>query len=221
MARRQRVRKNIREDQLVTWTVRLSRWVSDHFNVVVAGAVALVVVIGATVFVTNSRRAAERDASQKVSAAMAMIQRGEYSAARSTLGQVVRDNGGRAAAMALYFRAEASLRMGDYSAALQDFDAYLERADDFPEMKTAALYGRAVCQEGLGDARKAAEAFMAFLDAADPDDPRYARAAYEAGEAWRRAGETDRALEAYRLAVAHATGALREQAQVAVDLLGG
>ncbi len=221
MARRRRVRRNIREDQLVTWSVQVSRWVSAHFTIVVGGAVALVVVAAGLVVASNARRSAARRAARQVSAALASLQRGEYAGAKTAFGQIAREFSGRTAAMALYFRADAELRQGEFQAALEDLDAYLERAGDFPQMRAAALYGRGVCYEGLGDARRAAEAFAAFLDAVEPEDPRYARAAFQAGEAWRRAGDADRALEYFRLAIAHAGGPLKQRAEVAASLLGG
>ena len=50
-----RAKKNLKEDQLVTTTFRLTEWAQAHFNQVIIGVVALVAVVAVLVFVANSR----------------------------------------------------------------------------------------------------------------------------------------------------------------------
>ena len=82
MVMRRRVKKNIKEDQLVTTAVEASLWAKEHFNQVIVGVVALVAVIAVIVFTANSRQSAEAESSRHLANALAMYQSGDMEAGR-------------------------------------------------------------------------------------------------------------------------------------------
>lgn len=221
MATGRRVKKkNIKEDQLVTYAVRLSRWSQEHFNQVIIGVVALVVVIAIAVFTANSRQSSSREAETRMATAMSQFLSGDFNAAGASFQQISQRHGGAAGARARYFQAESQLRMGQYAEALASFDAYLVDWEEFPAFREAAVVGRAMCHEGMGNYDAAAEALESALELMDREDPRYLDTAYRAGEFLAKAGDTERAAGHFRTVADEARGNLKDRAAVALTLLG-
>jgi len=220
MSTRRRVRKNIKEDQLVTWAVRLSQWTQEHFNQVIIGVVVLVAVIAVSVFVANSRQGSSRQAVLQVSSALNLYQSGDYEAARSSFDQVAQRYGGKDAALALFYMGECYLRQAKFSDALTAYDRYLGRFKDYPTFHGAALYGKALCYEGMGNYADAAATMVTLLGVLDEKDPRYMDAAYQAGEFFAKAGDTEQAATYFNTVADKGTGDLKEKAAVAATLLG-
>jgi len=219
MAKRRRAKKHIKEDQLVTWTVELSRWAQEHFVPIVVGVGAFVVVIGAVIFTANSRQDAGKQAERQLSSAMSLLDRGDLKAAQTTLAQLANRVGGRYGTIATYFQAEANYRQANYSDAIKGYNAYLKESSKFPMFRSAALFARALCYEGAQDYAKAASAMADLVGELDPADPRYADAAYRAGEFFAKTGDTASAEKYYRLAAGTTSGQLAERARVAADLI--
>jgi tetratricopeptide (TPR) repeat protein len=221
MATGKRVKKkNIKEDQLVTYAVRLSRWSQEHFNQVIISVVALVVIIAIAVFMANSRQSSSRQAEAQMSTAMSQFLSGDFSSANTTFQQLAERYGGATGARARYFQGESELRLGRYAEALASFDAYLDDWEAFPSFRDAAMIARAMCHEGLGNYQAAAEELVAVLGLMDPDDPRYLDASFRAGEFFAKAGDKERAAEYFQTVANSATGNLKDRATVAVSLLG-
>lgn len=221
MATGKRVKKkNIKQDQLVTYAVNVSRWAQEHFNQVIIGVVALVVVISVAVFMANSRQSSSRQAETQLATAMGQFSAGDFSAASASFEQVSERYGGATRARALYFEAESQLRQGRYADALESYDRYLSRWEDFPEFRGSAMVGKAMAQEGLGDYAAAADQLVDAMKVLDPDDPRYLDSAYRAGEFFAKAGDTERAAEYFRQVADEAQGNLKDRAKVAAALLG-
>lgn len=219
MATRRRVKKNIKEDQLVTWAVGFSQWAQEHFVHVVIGVVAFVVVIGAIIFTANSRQSADRQAERQLASAVSLLDRGDMNAARTTLAQITQRYGGRYGALAAYFRAEADFRQANYTEAIEGYDEYLKESSKFPLFRTAARFARALCYEGLEDYSKAAAAMAQLVDDLDEGDPRRLDAAFRAGEFFAKAGDTATAQKYYRIVADDGQGPQAERARVAADLL--
>ena len=216
-----RVRRNIKEDQLVTWAVRFSQWAQAHFSQVIIGVVALVAVIAFVVYTTNSRQSSRGQAERQLSSALNLFQTGDYEAARTSFQQIHERFGGRQAAAAMFFQAEAEFRQGNYAEAEKSYDEYISRASDSPEFSQSAVFGKALAQEGLENYREAAETLAGLLEALSENDPRYMDAAYRAGELFAKAGDSERAVVHFRLVADKAAGPLQAQARASVSLLGG
>ncbi len=212
-------RKHIREDKLVTTTVRFSEWAQAHFNQVIVGVVALVAVVAVLVFAANSRENNARQADRLMGSAMALMLQGDYTAAKSSFQQIVERYGGKQAAAARFFKAECAATQGNFEEALVDYDAYLASSGDYPEFEAAAMIGRALCFEGMKNYIEAAPAMAAALAKLDPKDPRYADAAASAGDLYMVAGNSREALTYYKLASEHGTGDVKSRATVAVELI--
>jgi tetratricopeptide (TPR) repeat protein len=212
-------RKQIREDKLVTTTMRLTDWAQEHFNQVIIGIVALVAVVAVLVFAANSRESNARQAERVMGSAMALMLQGDYTAAKTSFQQVVDQHGGKTAAAARFFKAECESKQGNFEAALADYDAYLASVTDYPEFESSALIGRALCLEGMKNYAEAAPAMAAALAKINPKDPRYGETALCAGDLYNASGNTREALVNYKLAAEHGTGEAKARASVAVELI--
>lgn len=214
-----RARKHIREDQLVTTTVRFSEWAQAHFNQVIIGVVALVAVVAVLVFAANSRENNTRQSERQMGSAMALMLQGDYNAAKSTFQQIVDRHGGKPAAAAQFFKAECEFKQGSFEEALTDYDAYLAKSADYPVFEASALVGKALCLEGTKNYLEAAAVMSTAVEKLDPKDPRYADAAFSAGDLYTVAGQPRDAVKYYQLAAEHGTGDVKARANVAVELI--
>jgi tetratricopeptide (TPR) repeat protein len=211
-------KQQIREDKLVTTTVRFSEWAQTHFNQVIIGIVALVAVVAVLVFAANSRENNARQAERVMGSALALMLQGDYTAAKSSFQQVADRFGGKQAVAARFFKGECGSKQGNFEEALADYEAYLASSSEYPEFESAALIGKALCLEGMKNYTEAAPVMAAAVAKLDPKDPRYADAALNAGDLYTVAGNPRDALTYYQLASEHGTGDVKARATVAVEL---
>jgi tetratricopeptide (TPR) repeat protein len=214
-----RPKKNLKEDQLVTTTFRLTEWAQAHFNHVIIGVVALVAVVAVLVFVANSRESGARQAEREMGAALTLFTNGEFAAAKGSFQQVAERFGGAQGASARFFKAECELEQGNYKQAVDDYDAYLARASDYPLFEASALMGRAVALEGLESFLEAARSMASAVDKLDAKDPRRFDAAFSAGEFFQRAGHEPDALKHFEMVAKDGSGDLKARATVAASML--
>jgi tetratricopeptide (TPR) repeat protein len=219
VTKRKVVKKDIKKDPLVTYALEVSRWVQEHFNMVIIGVVVLIAAISIVVFTTNSRRSSSLQSERQLAQAMALFQQRDYEAAKVTFGQVESRFGGRNKTIAIYYKALCNFEQRNYSQALLDFERYLGESSNFPEFKSAALYASALCQAGLGNDSEAAVAMEEAHYSFDKKDPRYLDSAYQAGELFAKAGNKERAATLFQTVVDEGSGSLKEKASVAVALL--
>jgi tetratricopeptide (TPR) repeat protein len=214
-----RVKKNLKEDQLVTTTFRLTEWAQAHFNQVIIGVVALVALVAVLVFVANSRESGAKQAEREMGTALTLMTQGEYATAKTSFQQISERFGGARGASARFFKAECELKQNDYKAAADDYDAYLARVTDYPMFEASALTGKALALEGLGNYIDAANSMAAAVDKIDPKDPRHFDAAYNAGEFYQHAGHTADAIKYFDMVAKDGTGDLKDRATVAAAML--
>jgi len=212
-------RKQLREDKLVTTTVRFTEWAQTHFNQVVVGIVALVAVVAVLVFAANSRENNAKQAERMMGSAMALMLQGDYSAAKTSFQQVAERNSGEQSIAARFLKAECEAKQGSFEEALADYDLYLAEASKYPEFEVAGLIGKALCFEGMKNYAEAAPVMAAAVAKLDSKDPRYGDAACNAGDLYTAAGNTKDALTYYKMASEHGTGDAKARATVAVELL--
>lgn len=214
-----RVKKNLKEDQLVTTTFRLTEWAQEHFNQVIIGVVALVAVVAVAVFVANSRESGARQAEREMGTGLALMQQGDFAAAQGSFQQIAERHGGAHRAAAHFFKAECELAQNDYRTALEDYENYLGAAGDYPMFEASALVGKALTLEGLENYAEAAKTMAAAVDKMDAEDPRRLDCAFSAGEFYQRAGQSGEAVKYFEMVAKDGTGDLKAQAAVAAALL--
>jgi tetratricopeptide (TPR) repeat protein len=220
MATKRRVKKNIKEDPLVTYTLRTSKFAQEHFNIIIIGVVVLVGAIAILVFNSNSRKNAAVQAQRQLASAMALYQQRDFESAKTSFEQVYSGFKGPKRLVAKYFKAECEMKQRNYGQALIDYDLYLDDASKFPTFKEAALFAKALCYEGLENYSQAAIVMETLHQSMDEDDPRYLDAAYQAGEFFAKAGDNDRAAIHFRTVSEKGSGELKDKATIATALLG-
>lgn len=214
-----RVKKSLKEDQLVTTTFRVTEWAQEHFNQVIIGVVALVAVVAVLVFAASSRQSGSRQAERQMGVALAQFQQADFRSARESFQQVVTRHGGRQATAAQFFQAECDLRLGNYKDAIDGYDGYLRKRDGFPLFAGSAMIGKGLAYEGLQNYPEAAKAMADALKQLDSKDPRYLDTAFQTGDFYVQAGNVTEALKYYQMVANDATGDLKARATVAAAML--
>jgi len=217
--KRKVVKKDIKRDPLVTYTLKVSRYAQDHFNQIIIGVVVLIAVIAIVVFTANNRRTSAAQSERQLAQAMALYGQRDFEAAKVTFGRVAERYGGRNGAIARYYKAECEFMLRNYPQALQDYESYLDQSSDFQTFTSAAMYAAALSQQGVGDVRRAAEMMEQAHQSFDPSDPRYLTSAFQAGELFAMAGDHERAAQHFQTVADEATGSLKEKAIASVTLL--
>jgi tetratricopeptide (TPR) repeat protein len=214
-----RPKKNLKEDQLVNTTFRVTEWAQTHFNQVIIGVVALVAIVAVLVFVANSRESGARQAEREMGTALTLMTQGEFAAAKESFAQVIERHGGPQGTSARFFKAECELQQNNYKEAVDDYDEYLAHVNEYPLFEASALMGKALALEGLENYLEAARTMAAAVDKIDPKDPRHYDAAFSAAEFYQRAGHHDEALKYYERVAKDGSGDLKSRAAVNAALL--
>src|SRR5688572_20199568 len=163
-----RPKKNLKEDQLVNTTFRVTEWAQTHFNQVIIGVVALVAIVAVLVFVANSRESGARQAEREMGTALTLMTQGEFAAAKESFAQVIERHGGPQGTSARFFKAECELQQNNYKEAVDDYDGYLAHVNEYPLFEASALMGKALALEGLENYLEAARTMAAAVDKIDP-----------------------------------------------------
>lgn len=217
--KRKVVKKDIKRDPLVTYTLKVTQYAQEHFTPIIIGVVALIAVITVVVFTSSSRRGAAIESETRLAEAMSLYGQQNYESAVVAFKHVADNYGGRNGAVAQYYKAQCEFIRHNYEQALADYEKYLDVATEFPDFESAALYAAAISQEGVGNIPGAAEMMVRAHQSFDPSDPRYLDSAFQAGELFAMAGDNERAAQYYQTVADEATGSLQEKASAAISLL--
>jgi tetratricopeptide (TPR) repeat protein len=217
--KRKVVKKDIKRDPLVTYTLKVSGYAQEHFNQIIIGVVVLIAVIAIAVFTANNRRTSAVQSQRQLAQAMSLYSQQDYEAAKATFSRIAERYGGRNGAVARYYKAECEFKQRNYAEALRDYENYLDVSSDFPAFTSSAMYAAALSQQGLGDVRRAAEMMEQANQSFDPSDPRYLTSAFQAGELFAMAGDQERAAQFFQTVADEGTGTLKEKATANVTLL--
>ena len=217
--KRKVVKKDIKQDPLVTYALKASQYAQEHFNQIIIGVVVLVAVIAVVVFVSNNQRQTTGQSERQLAQAMSLYQQRDYEAAKVSFNSIADRFGGRSAALARYYKAECEFKQRNYSQALMDYEKYLDVSSDFSEFKPAAMYAAALSQEGLGNIDEAAGMMEQAHHSFEETDPRFLTSAFRAGELFAKAGNNERAAHHFETVSDKASGSLKEKADVAITLL--
>jgi len=220
MARQTRIKKRrLKEDQLVTFTVRASKFIQRYYTQVVAGAVVLVVAVGAILVTAHFRRNAAKDAEEKFALAMSQYNARDVGGAAASFAEVADKNGGQTGQYSRYFLGRSLLSQNKLEEALNAFDKYISEAGPEAPFYGAAVIGKATCLEGLHNYQAAAALLEQLSLTLKEEDPRLNEVLFRAGRDYERAGARDKAREFFQQVAEKAAGPLKDQASVAIAML--
>ena len=217
--RRRLKRREIKEDQLVTMTLRVSRLVQEHFTKVVSGIVILIAAVAILLFIAQGRRSNARAADRELSLAMNQYQIGDKEQAGTAFANIADRYSGETGETALYFLGECRVAQFHFDEAIDAYERYLSKAGDKGQFSVAAKIAMSVCYEGLGQFDKAAEVADGVSKTMDPEDERYNDVLFNTGMYYQEADDRQKALEFFRRVSENATGPIKNRAAVWVALL--
>jgi tetratricopeptide (TPR) repeat protein len=219
MASKKRVKKRrIKEDQLVTFTVKASQFIQQYFTHVVIGLAVLVVAVGAILVSGHLRRNAARESEREFALAMSQYNLRDLPTAETSFRQIADKYGSHAnGELSRYFLGKTLLAEGKYDDALKAFDRYLSKSAKDAPFRAAASIGKASCMEELRNFAPAAEVLEQLSQTLDEKDPRFFDVLLQAGRDFERAGSRDKAAEFYRRVAEDARGTLKDRASVALS----
>jgi tetratricopeptide (TPR) repeat protein len=161
-------KRQIKEDPLLTWTVRIETYLEENLKqiAIIAGAVALAV---ALVFVWRGvRRGAEAEAAAKLTEAQFQLWSGNAPQALESAKQVIDQHGGtKSRRQAHLVRGDALLATGDPQGAMAEYKSYLDRVGGDRDLARVARRGLAVAAE---NAKLYAEAATAYEEVAREEE---------------------------------------------------
>lgn len=213
-------KKRLKEDELVTFTVKASQFIQQYFTQVIAGVVVLVVIVGAVLVTSYVRKNSARDSEKEFALAMSQYNMRDLATAATSFARIADKYGSQTAGeVSRYFLGKTLLAQGRHDEALQAFDQYISKGGAGAPFAAAAAIGKASCLEALHNYLGAADVLERLSQSLDPDDPRYLEAVYEAGRNYEKAGSRDKARELYGAVAAKATGPLKDRVTVSLSLL--
>jgi len=221
MATKRKVRKKrINEDQLVTYYLKVTRLAQKHFNQVLTGIIVLVVIIAASIFIIQSRKSSASNSERYLGAALALMRQGDVAAAKTSF-QDAHDRyaNTRAGVVALYFKAECDLALQNFGEALDGFEAYLHKANKFPDFKATATIGKTLALEGLNRPGDAADVLDKLIPDLNPKDPRYAASLYRVAVLSDKIGNSEKAVQYLQKVIDIGSGPYLEEAEVKMAAL--
>jgi tetratricopeptide (TPR) repeat protein len=221
MAKRKRIsRKRMKEDQLVTLTLKTSQFIQAHFPHIVTGIVVIVAAIAIALFVAHSRRSAAHSAQQALASAMAYYEIRDFDTARQAFTEITQQySSHREGVIALYYLGEINMAAQRYTEALDAFERFLKHGGKYPLFEVGAEIGKGYCLEDLGRYLEAAETLEEVSTKMDPKDPRTLDVMMQVAMSYQKGGKPDRAMEFYKKVSEKAVGDLKVRANVAMALL--
>jgi tetratricopeptide (TPR) repeat protein len=221
MAAKKRVtKKRLKEDQLVTFTVRASQFIQQYFTQVVAGVVVLLVAAGAILVSAHMRKSASQNSEKEFALAISQYNVGDLEAAATAFGRIKDKYGSQnSGELSRFFLGKTYFAQGKYDEAMNAFDQYLAKAGKDAPFQTAAAIGKAECMEELQNFTGAADVLDRLSQGMDDKDPRYLDVVFQAGRDYEKAGSRDKAVDFYRKVSEKATGPLKDRAAVSLALV--
>lgn len=172
MSRKRLSKKQLKRDRFVEQTFDWAHWVESHRSQVLAGLVAVAVLIGAFFVYRSLARASEEEAARSYIEARQAYFVGNYQLAVSDLQGFLRSHGDTSYGDdARLFLADALYQAGDAEGAIETLEEFFDRHGDSPFALNARLL-MAAAYQGLGRLDEAAGAYREALEAAGSDAQR-------------------------------------------------
>jgi outer membrane protein assembly factor BamD (BamD/ComL family) len=189
-------KKEMKQDQFVTYSLKVSEWIQKHLNQVLMGAGGVILVAVIMFFIFSSQTKRERKASELLGRANLELQAGNIGQAVTDLQTVVNKYGGtKSAGKASFFLASAYFYAKDYVQAQSMFEKYLKKYKENVLLAASAQAGIADCHMQRENFIQAGED---FLKAASLTPQSFLAPQYliKAAFAYLKADQKDKAREA-------------------------
>jgi TolA-binding protein len=155
--RKRLTKKQLKEDKLLTFYVKVSKWYETYSKFVLGGGVAIVLIIAAGLYYKNSTRKAESAASVELARAIRVYDAEDYQNSIAMLSSLVDGSGNtRSGKIALLYLANSFYKTGDYDHALNDYKKFVAKFDKIDYFTAFAMGSMASCLEQKGDFAAAA-----------------------------------------------------------------
>ena len=168
MVQKRLTKRQMKEDPLLTWTVRIETYLEENLKriAIVVGAVALAV---ALVFVWRGMsRGAESEASAQLAEAQFQLWSGNPTQAAESAKRVIDQHGGtRSGRQAHLVRGDALLATGDPQGAMAEYKIFLDHVGGNRELGQVGRRGLAVAAE---NAKQYADAAAAYEELAREEE---------------------------------------------------
>jgi tetratricopeptide (TPR) repeat protein len=189
---------DLKEDHFVTGTLRITTWVREHQNTVLAGvAVVVVIAILATV-ISTSRRRSQETAAQMLGQVELLYSQGQLEQAIEQAQMLTDQFGGsQAAGRAVFYMADSRAKLERYDEAVVAYQTYIDEYHADKTLTAASYTGLAACYEQLEEFSQAGGWYLRTAE----ETPRYygvPEALMNAGRCFSLSGEKEMAVEAYR-----------------------
>lgn len=219
---RKLTRKELRRDPFVTATLNAWEYIREHQGMVFTGLIVLVVVIAAAVWIQGSRSRGRIEAVTEFSEALSAFRMGDVKTAEQLFTMVHENHGStKEGVHALYFLGKCSLIEGNYQAAIERFDRYLDRSATHNDFRDAAKDGKGVALMNQQQYTEAAKIYEELAD--DIQTNTFMKNTYlrRAAENYKLSEQPDRAVRIMRRLLDSATGTERRDLEVEIAILGG
>ncbi|MGD0918110.1 MAG: tetratricopeptide repeat protein [Thermodesulfobacteriota bacterium] len=209
MARRKKItKKKLKEpDEFISLTAKAYLFITRYLKQLATGGIILLVLILAFLFLQRWEKGNELDADQKFSLAVQLYQKitspyregtpAEYKSLLEGFSEVVsrfpRTSPGK---LSLLYRGDIHLRLGEFEAAIKEYQAFLQKAGNVRLYRLLAMEGMGYAYEGMKDYEKALHAYQKIVEMGESFES--ADAHLNMGRYYERMGENKEALENYR-----------------------
>jgi len=186
-------KRQVKEDKFTTFMLNTRTQVTDNWQFLVIGLVAVLVLVAAVVWYVNNQNEKTVEAEGKLSEAISQYQAGNNQVAILGFTNLMDEYGGTMAARtATYYLGNLYLSSRNFEDAIATFRKYLDKHDDNTMERAAAYGGMAAAYEGQADFVKAAEYYIKAVNES-PDGPLEADYRYGAVRNYVQTGDMEAA----------------------------
>lgn len=190
-------RKEIKQDKLVTVYFKTVEFLQKNLTYMLAGITAIVIIMFASVMITQSKKSAENSAAKEFIAGQVEYERGNYQDAAEIFRTMINNfSGTQNAKIGTYYLANTYYYLGEYDQALEYYEEFVQKHGNDKIFGCPAMLGVANCLIARRQFEAAAEKFIQVVKKW-PDSIRAPESLLNAGLAYMEAGARDKAIQAF------------------------
>jgi tetratricopeptide (TPR) repeat protein len=209
MARRKKItKKKLKEpDEFISLTEKAYLFITRYIKPIATGGIILLIVVLTVIYFQKWEKRKEADAGQKFSLAVELYQRvsspyregspAEYRNVLEKIDEVIskfpRTSSGK---LSLLYKGNIHLRLGEFEAAIKEYQAFLQKAGKEKLYRLLAMEGMGYAYEGMKDYEKALHAYQKILEMGESFE--LADAHLNIGCCYEKLGKNKEALENYK-----------------------
>lgn len=199
LAPRKRITKrDLKEDKLITFYAQVRNWTENNSKFVFAALAAIVVIIVASVIISQNRKQAEREASVEFAKAVRVYDTGDYQQALTMFNNLVENYGSTdSGTMGRLYLAKCFFKNDDFVNAREQYKKFASSFDDRQHFRAAALAGAASCLEAQEKYAKAAQEYEKIVKKY-PDVPLASFYLFKAARCYSLANSKEKAETLYQ-----------------------